>query len=824
MKRRTMSILVLVLLALIQVVVLTPQPIASAEEQFDGGYCVNFTLKSIPVGDFFVRELPQDLGDRKFSLGSGVSVLYNTDQYGKGAYCCPADQLCKTLGVDITTVEKFQEYCAGSTIEYGHDGIDIAVGKKDVKAVQPMLIIASHPSKGKTSWGESIIGATRASLYSEEIITFHHHHLDAAEDGTTTTRHYNACVSVQKDWVLATSGKTGRVSDVHLHFGMRRWKNLDELLTAIQNRTLYGPGYVYSNKSKLQGHLDPYRFITDSFREVEKTTLSTWEEEWLMYARSMRSLGIEFGKWDGNFGAADFVKRGEAARWISIAARQPIPASHSADNEVAFVDVAKGSEYFNYVQNLAYYPAAETVINRFNGYNYYPQANITRAAALKMTTLAFRSSDYLDFFTQEYGGEMIAMWKGEKPMFKDVKFVAELEGTGYLLYDKDWYNSYVYHGVDRGFVTLGTYFYPGKEINRVEFSKWLIKGYQTKFGLITDPCLTVICSANQYCVAGKCKNIPQCVSSEEKTCAIGGGWDDCGGTGICTQGHLEQQVCGGGLSSYRICQEDCTWSAWGPCAPIQECMPDEMESQICNGTGTQTRTCDANGNWGAWGTCIPNQTCVCQNGLCCDGCNYKTSAEVCNAWSVYQCEGSNPGEDAQTSLVSQYCSGVDADCNGPTTQGSWQIHENCQTNQVCQPSGDTASCVPYQPPCQDVYLADSSLPCYTNSQSSGTPTLCLQVQQISGPLWQYSMCKQGGSFQGSFDYHLEDDNLSKVWPPAQQTDGSCTEFQTADLSYIPGYGLSNGAGLVMKVASPSGCTPSTCQYKTGSITIRRECF
>ena len=126
--------------------------------------------------------------------------------------------------------------------------------------------------------------------------------------------------------------------------------------------------------------------------------------------------------------------------------------------------------------------------------------------------------------------------------------------------------------------------------------------------------------------------------------------------------------------------------------------------------------------------------------------------------------------------------------------------------------------------CQDTYLQNQNQSCYGNPQSAGSPTLCLQVQKNSGTSFKYRICKQGGSFINSFTYRLKDDNHLVFFSSHNGSPGmSCTPWENFQVSYIPGYGPSNGAGVVGEVVSPSGCNQASCKYKTGSITISKSC-
>jgi hypothetical protein len=254
------------------------------------------------------------------------------------------------------------------------------------------------------------------------------------------------------------------------------------------------------------------------------------------------------------------------------------------------------------------------------------------------------------------------------------------------------------------------------------------------------------------------------------------------------------------------------------CGQLPDLNPDYLYS--CeNGVYTLVDTCNGLGcqvnSPGIHDAC---KGCSCQSGVCCDGCTYKPSTEACNTVAVYQCQGPNPGDDAQWAPVTQYCSGTDAMCSGSTTQGPWQTQENCFASEVCQMSGGTSFCAP----CQNAFLSGASPACYNNPMGSGNPTLCLSLKQVSGALWQYQVCKQSGSFQDSYDYYLRDENLNQTFTLYTESGGSCSTWRDVDLSYVQGYGPVNGAGLIAYVSSPSGCTASICQYWTGQVTVYKQ--
>jgi len=103
----------------------------------------------------------------------------------------------------------------------------------------------------------------------------------------------------------------------------------------------------------------------------------------------------------------------------------------------------------------------------------------------------------------------------------------------------------------------------------------------------------------------------------------------------------------------------------------------------CLGYTRQTRI--SQGKYDAICSDVPC-TCECASGLCCDGCNYKSSSEICNSVlnSEYRCEGSSCGSVAQKRTQVQYCSGSSDNCDGSTEWLSWNNVATCTTDQLCQ--------------------------------------------------------------------------------------------------------------------------------------------
>jgi len=133
--------------------------------------------------------------------------------------------------------------------------------------------------------------------------------------------------------------------------------------------------------------------------------------------------------------------------------------------------------------------------------------------------------------------------------------------------------------------------------------------------------------------------------------------------------------------------------------------------------------------------------------------------------------------------------------------------------------------VPYQT-CSDVYLASTAKSCYTSSGTQYGYTACLEVQQVSGASWKYRVCRNSGTFTYGVKYRLYDLNhlSTDLGGPYQEGGGiSCTAWRGFNVNHITQYGASAGAGLQAELITPPTCTLNECKYKTGIITIRKEC-
>jgi len=690
----------------------------------------------------------------------------------------------------------------------GHNGLDLGgtcsgsyVGKERITNVLDGVVLVSYGHRDTHGWGEAVCVASRASRYSEEIITHCYHHLDLNK------RFSEACDVLSPGDLVGMEGETGyNDGGAHLHHGVRRWKNLAALRAAVGFREVEGvsrldnvinlfgtngEGYGDKDGAHLAGHLEPSGFLSHSFMDymLDDDGNAPWYSWSLPFVLKMRKLGVEFGLFDGRYGAGETVLRREAARWIKIAARQ-----QSASDVVPFLDVPNSDSDYPYVQAMARYPSYEPVINPDHsciisaGQYFCPDDEVNRAEALKMVILGFYSENYLTLYNNVF-------WRGSlvliAPLLSEFQDVAP----------DDWFAPYVYYGVVAGLVAQNEYFNPGDSISREELAKWIITGYEYRNGSLPFECSDVICPDNNYCDpnTGDCHEIPSCIPSLGVECPIGGGIEGPCDNPECSPGEEKEQDCGIGGTQTATCSEECQWGLWGDCIGSGSCTPGA--TQPCGNCGTMT--CDGAGEWGS---------CLGQ-GVCSPG---SIQQQVCNAVGI------------QSRTCTSYCTwGAWGTCSAECIPG--QIQEmSCgggtgTMERVCDGSGQWGSWGVCVPNCEDEYLADASSQCYDNPLSSGSPTLCLYVQQNSGSSWKYQICKDGGSFLNAFTYKLKDENHGVVFTQYSDSATTCTDWRNFDVSYIPDYGASNGAGVMGHVTSPSGCLPASCQYTTGMITIRREC-
>ena len=797
------------------------------DKDITDGACENMALQDIPVGDFTAPvTAPQS--------PLNINQKYYTS-YDEG-------------------------YWASEVWMYGHDGLDTEgesdeKGVNDVFAILPGVAVLSKAGTLTGGWGESIIIATRVNPYSEEILTHHYHHLHAAGMGQdyTTTRQFNACDGASAGDVVGKEGSTGKSGGSHLHLSVRRWQNLTELASAVASggHALFGYGYAFGDDAKLARNLDPQGLIFNTFRDYQ------WEEgfepqySWsLPYVLKMRSHGVEFGLFDGRFGADTQVKKRESARWLKIAAKLPSYVPQSA----TWSDLPLDDPDSAYIERLVRFPEEHPVFDpshtcQNDTQKFCPDAAVNRAEALKTVIMAFYGDEFIRDYDHNIWAQSYELAIQLLDIFTDVPVLA-------------WYAPYVYFGVTHGLVTQQDLFAPEEPVRRQQMAKWVITGIEHLEGMANVPCEGNPCPAGYYCSSPEevCAQVPECVPSEGWNCEVGGGYDPCENGAQCQPGQTKNQSCAvnsqSGLQT-STCTNECQWGGWEQCVVAANCPAGTTPCQsdccdnvseacfegafcvcanpyldcgdgICKNKLTDNENCGGCGNICSesktctGGFCVPNQNCSCSSGVCCDGCNYRLASEVCDQWYVYHCQGPDPGQNSEQALIRKYCSGSGSGCNGVAAQFGWQTLEDCSEAQVCQMNNGIPECVGA---CQDQYLADSASACYGNPQGAGTPTLCLEVQQISGPSFKYRACKQGGTFGNQFTHQLKDNNNSVNFSSYNGSAGiTCTDWRNFDVGYISGYGSLNGAGVQAEIISPQGCIQSSCKYRTGTVTITKTCL
>jgi hypothetical protein len=204
--------------------------------------------------------------------------------------------------------------------------------------------------------------------------------------------------------------------------------------------------------------------------------------------------------------------------------------------------------------------------------------------------------------------------------------------------------------------------------------------------------------------------------------------------------------------------------------------------------------------WEPWSACIPTSACSNGQTMVCGQCGISTCTN--GQWSCCQSQGvCTPGE-----MTSQSCNGTGTQTHICNSTCQWNGWGNCSVT-----------------PCQDFYYNSATPSCSSNPQGSGNPTLCLEVKQYNGAVWQYRVCKQSDTF-GVYKFQLVDENQINSWPQYDGEAGfSCSSWKDVDVSYLSGHGPVNGAGLRVDVASPSTCTQPACKYHTGTVTLYKQC-
>ena len=678
--------------------------------------------------------------------------------------------------------------------DVGHSGLDLGgectgeyIGKEEIHAAFAGIVILSYRWQNTSGWGNAVLTATRANDYSDEIITNSYHHLD--------TRFLGGCDIVNIGGWIGMEGTTGHSDGAHLHYTVRRWKNIRELADTIGSKGVVaafgGPGYGAQNGTHLRGHLDPEGLLFDSFGdygldEYGNPPVYEWS---LPYVLDMRHRGIEFGLNDGRFGAGQYVARREAARWIKIAARR----FNAAPVTPTFADVPASDSDYPYIEALTGYPSAYPVINKHagitNGQKYfYPDNPVTRAQALKMVILAFYSAEFLEVYDND-------IWKAQKE--EATQLLDQFQDVD----PQEWFASFVYFGAQKGLVAAQTNFYPYSTVKREEMAKWVSEGAAEIQVQTAGPCSYLFCPADYFCepATGQCYAIPTCIPSESQACEAGGGYTgNQGGTGGAggTGG-----TAGSGGSGTDPCG--------GYCGPGTFCNSSNGMCELgTGGTGGTAGSAGSGGSGGAGGSGgsgsggSGGSPAVCTTGqsVACSNCGTMTCDQY-GQWGACL----DQGECWIGQIQDQTCNGTGTQsrtCGNTCAWGSWG---SCSVSQ-----------------CQDVFLASASPACYTHP---GGPTFCISVQQIAGSSWKYQVCKQGATFVNNYKVVLHADNhTSPLGDTYTGNSGdSCTPWRPFSVSYISGYGTANAAGVRAEILSPTSCVQSSCTYSTGTVTLRKEC-
>lgn len=201
-------------------------------------------------------------------------------------------------------------------------------------------------------------------------------------------------------------------------------------------------------------------------------------------------------------------------------------------------------------------------------------------------------------------------------------------------------------------------------------------------------------------------------------------------------------------------------------------------------------------------TCQPLPACVPQDG------------EACPLGGGYVLPGNadaGPPDSAGNDAGSAGAGGTDAGVSPPDGGAGGSAESGV---------GGTGGCT------VNYYASPSGASCHQNTQSSGSPTLCLELGSPGGGTASWRLCKQSGTFQNQISYQLLDQNhLSHHFggPFLQDYGASCTVWRNADFSYLTQNGPINGAGLIVEVHSPTGCASPACTYYSGITTVYRQC-
>ena len=638
--------------------------------------------------------------------------------------------------------------------DVGHNGIDLGgefsgaiTGEEEIKSILRGIVIVSYNAADASGWGNSILIATRSNAYSREIITHHYHHLHE--------RYFAACEYVSAGDLLGMEGDTGyNIGGAHLHFTTRRWANVEALIASLSQengvfKTFGGRGYGAKNGTHLTGFLDPEHLLHHTYADCDAN-------DWFhSFAVGMRKQGIDFGLFDGKFGAGENVKRREAARWLKIAARIPTSSSTQNAGRQTFTDVSTEDPDSVYIESLAAYPYGQPIVTQ--NPEFAPDREITRAEALKMVVMAFYQEPYLTVYNNLIWRTTYDAAVTLLTSYTDLDILA-------------WYAPYVFFAYRQGITDAQLFFRPDDPAKKEEIAKLIMQGHEYKFGSLPNLCENTVCPANHFCRtdSGACEYVPECVPSENYTCPLGGGYD--------------------------------------PCVSAYQCAPGLTQTEYCSGTaGITQRTCDAECQWGIWSVCVaadpdPDPT----------------------PDPIPETEPDptpDPIPETEPDPTPDPIPETDPDPT-PDPIPETEPDQEPETDPDPTPTPDPT---PDPVPCQITYTLSRTRSCYANTNSYGTPTLCLEIAQVSGASFQYRVCKEGGAFQNTYSYFLKDENNLVFFTSESGTAGqTCSPWKTFSVSYID-YGVSSGAGVAAFVTSPADCTEAACRYRTGSITASKSC-
>lgn len=738
------------------VIILISGPLQAKE--IGSGFCTELQLENIPL----VR-----IGE---TLHLPMEEMRITQEYNNSYQ----DGWCENGSAQppATSAE-----CQGKKIFYGHDGLDLhpqgaGSGQENILAVQNSLVLASHKSGTFDGWGESMILVTRSNEFSEELITFHYHHLHGTPSPSySTTRLFNACEPVLKGQVIAKEGGTPGWP-THLHFSVKRWKNLSELQNEISHHPsgVYGYGYTYGDESKLARYLDPQALLYDFFTEFQEdqAEFSTWQ--WSQtYVTEMRHQGWYLGEFNGNYGVERNVARRAAARWIKQALE--LPTANSSASSL-YYDVPPADPDFPYINTLARQDLTVPVLNPDGGcttFGHYfcPDQDLSRSQAVKMIVAGFFQEEFLDIYNNW-------VWKAAAPLANNI--LSQFQDVSVYT----WFAPYVYFAWQKGLTGTGSFFYPDQSVRRAELAKWLVMAWQIKHGQAPGFCRNVSCEGGYFCEESSksCQPLPECIPWENSPCPLGGGYEIPGNTENGTGGNQGS----GGNSSGGTGNS----AGSGAMGNIYNCTSDPHYATPCS-MGV--------------GICLRGGIQVCNqigDGLICS-----SSAGT-----------PNPAGEICGNLMDDNCNGA-ADEPPCVQQGG---------SGGTSGAGGSGGSIP----CTDgYYVSPSGASCYSNPSASGSPTLCLETSYSSGAQLSWRLCKQGGAFQNNFTYELLDQNHLSHYLGGTQNAGAgsaCSPWQSADFSYITQNQPVNGAGLIVEVHSPNGCTQPSCTYYTGITTFYRDCL